>query len=750
MAAIELWGGVECSYNRVGEQFFDQLSKNGHRDQIADLDLFASLGIKKLRYPVLWEHVAPQSLATPDWSWPDERLLRLRELQIEPIIGLVHHGSGPAYTSLVSDNFAPLLAEYAGMVAARYPWVTHYTPVNEPLTTARFSGLYGFWYPHGTSDKDFARALLNQLKGTKMAMRAIRQVNPDAKLVQTEDLGKTHSTKKLAYQARFENERRWLSFDLLCGKVTPDHYFWDYLINAGISDIELQEFINDPLPPDIFGINHYITSERYLDEHLAIYPLHTHGNNGKNVYADVEAVRVKGVERAGIKTLLQEAWQRYKAPMAVTEAHLCCTREEQMRWFMEIWQAATELKGTGINCLAVTAWALLGAYDWNSLLTRNNGHYENGVFDLRSAHGRWPTALVEMLQHVSHTGSYRHDVLQHKGWWDREERYAYRHNDPYISKPTHKPIMDNKQRPLLITGATGTLGRAFARICKDRGLYYHLLTRDEMDIANRESVKAAVKHYSPWAIINTAGYVRVDDAEKEPDKCYRENTDGPAILANACKEAGIQLVTFSSDLVFGGETDEAYTETDETNPRNVYGSSKALAEKEVLRILPSALVIRTSAFFGLWDRYNFVYYALQSFLQRTPFTVADDVKISPTYVPDLVHASLDLLIDKANGIWHLVNQGAYTWAELARLIAEIAMLKDVQIDAQPVSDFQLLAYRPKNTVLQNTKLTIMPTVENALHRCIPAIMRALIKEQNTVDSNLLPSEDENLTQKMGS
>ena len=68
MGPAEVWGGVECSCNRVGEQFFDQLNRNGHRERLTDLDLFAALGIKKLRYPVLWEHVAPQSLATPDWS----------------------------------------------------------------------------------------------------------------------------------------------------------------------------------------------------------------------------------------------------------------------------------------------------------------------------------------------------------------------------------------------------------------------------------------------------------------------------------------------------------------------------------------------------------------------------------------------------------------------------------------------------------------------------------------------------------
>ncbi len=74
----------------------------------------------------------------------------------------MHHGAGPAHTSLISDCFPEKLAAYAGQVARRYPWVDKYTPVNEPLTTARFSGLYGHWHPHGRDDRTFVRALLTE------------------------------------------------------------------------------------------------------------------------------------------------------------------------------------------------------------------------------------------------------------------------------------------------------------------------------------------------------------------------------------------------------------------------------------------------------------------------------------------------------------------------------------------------------------------------------------------------------------
>jgi dTDP-4-dehydrorhamnose reductase len=202
-ADLEVWAGVECTVNRVGERWFDQLERSGHAKRLDDLDRFAALGIKALRFPVLWERHAAASLDAVDWSWPDAALARLKSLGVRPIVGFIHHGSGPAYTSLTDDAFAEKLALYARRFAERYPWVDAYTPVNEPLTTARFSGLYGLWYPHARDRLVFLRILLNECRAIVAAMQAVRSVNPAAKLVQTEDLGRIYSTPKLTYQATF-------------------------------------------------------------------------------------------------------------------------------------------------------------------------------------------------------------------------------------------------------------------------------------------------------------------------------------------------------------------------------------------------------------------------------------------------------------------------------------------------------------------------------------------------------------------
>ena len=638
----------------------------------------------------------------------------MRDLGITPIAGLVHHGSGPRHTSLLDPKFPYELSRYAALVAWRYPWIDHYTPVNEPLTTALFSALYGVWYPHARSNRAFTTALLTQCRATALAMRAIREVNPDARLVQTDDLGKTHSTPTLAYQARFNNHRRWLAWDLLCGMVDRDHPLWDWLINCGgATEAELMWFVENRCPPDIVGVNHYVTSERYLTEAMDVYATCYHGGNGRHRYADVEAVRCLAATQ-GIGALLTEAWDRYRLPLAITEAHIDSTREDQVRWVVEIWRAAEDRAAAGVDIRAVTMWALFGVFDWNCLVTQCNGYYEPGAFDVRADPPR-PTALAALAKSLASGAVPKHPVLAVPGWWRRSDRFYATPVEVAHTLPVTDAVSgDQKGGPILITGATGTLGRAFARICNQRGLDYRLLSRKDLDIADLGSVEAAVERHQPWAVINTAGYVRVDDAEREGDRCFRENTLGAQNLAAVCARNRVSLVTFSSDLVFDGERDEPYVETDMPAPLNVYGRTKAEAEARVLAACPTALVVRTSAFFGPWDEHNYVTAALRALNAGRPFRAATDMVVSPTYVPDLVKVSLDLLVDGAAGIWHLSHEEPVSWSDFALLAAEIAGLRAHSLVPCTTAELGLTARRPRYSALASDRGMLMPPLADAL------------------------------------
>lgn len=652
-AGLALWGGLECSVVRLGDGYRNQFAETGHLHSPGDLTEVAALGLTALRYPVSWEGVAPDRPGACDWRFPDARLGQLRELGIAPIAGLLHHGSGPAYTNLADPHFPELLADFASRVAARYPWLDMYTPVNEPLTTARFSGLYGHWYPHGRDLACFLRCLVNECLGTVLAMRQIRRHNPAARLVQTEDLGKVFGTPALGPQTAYENERRWLSLDLLCGRVNRDHPWHAILLSHGITAAELALLGGGEGRPDIIGINYYATSERYLDEDLARYPACFHGGNGHQRYADVEALRCDLPEaELGIRPRLGEAWERYGVPLAITEVHHGSTREEQLRWLAEVWEDAQALRQSGVDLRAVTAWSLLGALDWNSLLTERRGFYEAGAFDIRGPSLRL-TALGKALRDISATGRFSHPVLDQRGWWRRDGRH-------YHPPAATAPALLKRPRMILVAGAAGRLGRELVRACAQRGLDAACPDRRELDIGDSRQVDAAMARYRPWAVINAAARGAAQGPAAR-HTLFAANSLGPENLARACAARDVAFMTFSSDRVFDGALQRPYVEGDAINPGCLLGRSKAEAERRVARAHPVALIIRMSRLFGPDD-------GPEHLLAQWASRLGANSCFTATYMPDLVRHALDLLIDGETGTWHLANQGAVSAEDLAKLL----------------------------------------------------------------------------------
>jgi dTDP-4-dehydrorhamnose reductase len=717
MRQLELWGGHECTVSRTGDAFHDQTVLSGHDRRVDDLDRFAELGLAALRYPVLWERIAPRRPDDLDWRWTDERLARLRALGTRPIAGLLHHGSGPRYTNLLDPQFAGLFAGFARAAAERYPWVEDWTPVNEPTTTARFSALYGHWYPHKADERSFWAALLNQIDGTRLAMREIRRVNPAARLIQTEDLGRTYSSRAVSHQADFDNARRWMTWDLLAGRVTLDHPLWTRLDGYGFGE-RLRAIADDPCPPDVLGVNHYLTSDRFLDHRLEDYPPERRGGNEFMSFADVEAVRAVLPAPGGLEGALDETWTRYGRPLAVTESHNGCTREEQVRWVREAWEAALRLRSRGVEVQAVTAWALLGTYDWNSLLTRQNGHYEVGAFDVRAEPPR-PTALAAELKRLATGDGEMHPATQGPGWWRRDIRLQFRPVFRAVDAPEPRPEVrtpERPARPLLIAGATGTLGKALARACEWRGIDYRLTSRAELPLDDADLIAGVLDAAEPWGVINAAGWVRVDEAEGEADGCLAANADGAVRLARACRDRGLPFVGFSSDLVFDGQAGRPYVERDAPSPLNIYGLSKARAEAEILDLGGAALMVRTAAFFSPFDPYNFAAHVRRTLTRDEVLEAAEDLVVSPTYVPDLVDAVLDLAIDVETGVRHLANGGAVSWAEFARRIARALDLDERLVEGRPAAHFGWPAARPAFAALATERGQVMPSLENAIAR----------------------------------
>jgi dTDP-4-dehydrorhamnose reductase len=363
---------------------------------------------------------------------------------------------------------------------------------------------------------------------------------------------------------------------------------------------------------------------------------------------------------------------------------------------------------------------VLGSFDWDSLVTLERGHYEPGLFDIRGPAPR-ATALARLVRTAAAGEAPSHPILRVPGWWRRPERLSF-------SEVATVPIDSADVRPILIVGARGTLGSAFQRICAQRGLPTHVVSRTEMDMSDPARVDAVLRRVRPWAVVNAAGYVRVDAAESDRDGCWRDNVTGPVTLAAACRRRGVPLATFSSDLVFDGTMQRPYVESDAVAPLNSYGAAKAEAEQRVLDLLPDALVVRTSAFFGPWDDYNFATVMLRAVLNQASFSAPGDAVVSPTYVPDLVHAVLDLLIDGEGGIWHLANQGAVSWLEFGRAVAKCAGGDPSLVVPCGWRDMWQPAVRPPYSVLGSERGALLRPLDRAIEAYADAVSHRLAAE----------------------
>jgi dTDP-4-dehydrorhamnose reductase len=289
-----------------------------------------------------------------------------------------------------------------------------------------------------------------------------------------------------------------------------------------------------------------------------------------------------------------------------------------------------------------------------------------------------------------------HPVLDSPGWWRPKESAGLA-----------------AARPMLITGANGMLGRAFARACDARGLHYVALAHGDLDISHPEAVRGALARWRPWAVVNAAGDARVDQAEQEPAVCRRANAVGPAVLAAVCRKTGIQLVTFSSDFVFDGQATRPYVESDPVCPLTMYGRINVEAERRVLAFAPSALVIRVGALFGPSDGADVISRALDALAAGSTFSATSRSKVSPTYVPDLVDRALDLAIDGAAGLWHVANAGAVSWLECVRMAAVAARLNPEAIRDAHTGE----AHRPYS-VLGSERGVALPPLEESLLRFV--------------------------------
>ncbi len=373
---------------------------------------------------------------------------------------------------------------------------------------------------------------------------------------------------------------------------------------------------------------------------------------------------------------------------------------------------AVAMRADGIDVRAVTAWSLFGSHSWNTLLT-TKGVYEPGVYDTVTGTAR-ATALKTLWKGFP-SNAPRHPVVAEPGWWRRPDRLSYQPLG--YPSPAQRTAAPGSEAALVICGATGTLGQAFSRACVARGIRHIVTDRRMLDLDRPAALLDTLRPLRPWGVVNAAGWVRVDDAELDEDACYRANATGAIALAQACAALGIPALNFSSDLVFDGTQAHPYVETDRPAPLNAYGRSKAAMEAGCAEFATS-LVVRTAAFFAGEDDHNFAVAVLDAMSRGQPFDAADDSVVTPTYVPALVDAALDLLIDQEVGLWHLSNDEALSWADFARRVAIAGGYDLGLIQGVPGASLGWRAQRPVYAALGSVRGASLGPIDRCIRRVV--------------------------------
>ncbi len=260
------------------------------------------------------------------------------------------------------------------------------------------------------------------------------------------------------------------------------------------------------------------------------------------------------------------------------------------------------------------------------------------------------------------------------------------------------------KKVLVLGGRTGLLGRALVEALTRLGAEPLAVGRADFDPLDPEAMAKFLDHNQPNLLINAVAYTAVDKAEDEPEAAALLNATLPAVLARACRTAGLPLLHFSTDFVFDGTKAEPYVPEDATNPLSVYGRTKLDGERAILDIFPEKSVIaRTAWLFGP-GKGNFVHKIVSLAQTRESLRVVHDQTGSPTFTPDLADLALALLASGKAGIFHVVNAGRATWCDLAREAVKTAGLAcqvlPIRTDQYPVK-----AKRPPFSVLDTKALT---------------------------------------------
>lgn len=362
-----------------------------------DIDLFAELGVRRVRYGIPWHRINPAP-GVWDFTPADAPLERLLELGIHPIVDLVHYGLPPWIEgAFLHPDFDRFMTEYAVRIAERFRGrIGMYTPLNEPRVTAWYCGKIGWWPPFRRGWQGFLLVLLGLCRGIISAVHAMRRVDPAIvhAHVDATDLYET-TDGALAGEVSRRQELVFLALDLLTGRVRPGHPLYDWIRSFGVPESELASISTRAIELDLVGIN--------------LYPM----------FSEKRLVRTSG----GLRTRMRYAsadivdrladlyWQRYRRPLFISETASEGSLRRRGAWLEESVAAVRRVRTRGVPLVGYTWWPLFALVTWGYREGKKAPHdylKQMGLWDLWPSPAglqRVPTPLVDRFRDLVAQGN---------------------------------------------------------------------------------------------------------------------------------------------------------------------------------------------------------------------------------------------------------------------------------------------------------------------------------------------------------
>jgi beta-glucosidase len=351
--------GIEDTFipqTTFGERPLDEYELTQHyRFWHGDLGLIRESGAAMARWGIPWYLVNP-SRGVWNWEWLDRVADRFAELEITPIVDLIHYGT-PLWldNQFISAGYPEAVAEYAAKVAERYAGrFDIFTPLNEPLLNVMYCGEFGYWPPYLRGDDGFVHLARSIGRGIVEAQLAITEVAPDATFVHVEASFRfTGDLEHDADEVRHLQTRAYLMEDLVTGRVSSTHPLTPYLQRHGLTDGDLAWFADNVAMPDVVGVNYYpaLSTERFVAGE-------EHDGGPRDPRPRVNAWT------DGLREVLTSYAERYGRPVFLTETCLTGSPDDRIRWLDASVECVRDLRAEGVPVVGYTWWSLIDMYEW--------------------------------------------------------------------------------------------------------------------------------------------------------------------------------------------------------------------------------------------------------------------------------------------------------------------------------------------------------------------------------------------------